>query len=255
MAYDLYKDEINNEGDSQRIEKDLSVFEGEISEIINKRILALDEFALTTKECESLKLFFAIMAFRSKHAVKQFEGMVGTNREFYEKYQPDGNMAHFWKRNLGALAKCRTIDDVLNNQVIDDPIKLFMFRDTQGLAGIYPVVIERRGEEDFVLGDVYPVNLRGELEGVISLDMFSMYPLSPKRMLLLALNGVKGARQEVRILDEGTLRKPAFINDETMRIKVKKVYVQIVRELNEMALKESPTGVVMIDSSRVTLNI
>ena len=189
VTRNLYRDTINHPDEPVKIEKDLARFENEASKIIEK--FFDDDVILTTEEDEKLRLFFAIMGFRSERVQKQF----GINadqdyKDFYGFYQEDGNLTDFWKRNLGELVNCRSIKEVLGNPKIDEPIKAFMVRDTYGITGMYFMRIEKRGKEDFVLSDAYPGVMEGLLDNGVGLPLYYLYPLSKQIMILLIANGV-----------------------------------------------------------------
>lgn len=91
-------------------------------------------------------------------------------------------MLDLWKRNLGYLVNCRSLKDVIEHDKIDDPIKLFFIRDTWGVTGLYFIVVERRDCSDFIIGDSYPVVVDGILPNGISLNLFSIVPISVERV-------------------------------------------------------------------------
>lgn len=72
MVKNLYRDEINNADNPTKIEKDLAVFENEVSRIIKDKFLSGRDIILTLQEDQKLKLFFAIMGFRSKETNHKF---------------------------------------------------------------------------------------------------------------------------------------------------------------------------------------
>ena len=231
MYRNLYRDEINNPNDPTKIEKDLSVYEREVSEILN-RFLVGDDFVITVDEEEKVKLFFAIMAFRSKTTSKKFRAQLSEqSKEFYSFYQEDGNMTDMWKRNLGALVKCRSIKEVMDSKDVDDPIKVFMMRDSFGIFGLHLVIGERRGKEDFFLSDVYPLSFEGESINNIRITMYSIIPSSPSRVLIMASNGVENAPFSVRVFSEEFLKKPPIING-LIKLHVKKLYQREVEFIN-----------------------
>ena len=157
MARNLYRDELNSPDEPTKIEKDMARFENEASQIITGRFLDKDELSITLEEDEKLKLFFAIMSFRSKITSNKFGAEASDeNKAFYSRYQKDGNLADFWKRNLGNLVNCRSLKEVWDHNGIDDPIKVFFQRDTLGYWGLYFVVVERRGPIDFIISDADP---------------------------------------------------------------------------------------------------
>ena len=247
----LYKDESDQYGDPQQIEKDLSKFESDMAPII-KRLLTGDTIEITEDEVDSLKLFFAIMAFRSKRTYLHFLNMDPDSKDFFGQYQKDGDIGAFWKRNLGLLTQHRLYRDVIADERIDFPIKIFMFRDTQALLGMYPIIVERRGQRDFLLGDTYPTVQTGEGPDGFPTPMYSFYPLSPNRMLVLAANGVQWAGDDVRLFDKSVLVRPfpKAGDRDTIILKVKKIYEPTVRELNELAADTALEGYAMQNPMR-----
>lgn len=224
MVRNLYRDDTNNIENPTKIESDLACFESEVAQIINKRFLDNNDILITLEEDEKLKIFFAIMAFRSKATSDKFGiGASDENKTFYSKYQKNGDLSDFWKRNLGKLVNCRSLREVLSHEGIDEPIKFFFIRDTFGYFGLYFIVAERRGLIDFIISDVYPTVVYGEMDGGMKLHMYSMFPISSDRIVLLAANGVEGASRNVAVFSDEILKKPKLnTNKRTIRIHVKK---------------------------------
>lgn len=189
MVKNLYRDDINNSDDIMKIEKDMARFESETIKIIAERFLKRDEI---------LKLFFAIMAFRSKSTSKMFSTEASEkNKVFYSTYQKNGNLDEFWRRNLGNLINCRSMREVREHKKIDASIKAFFLWDTYGLTGLYFAVAERRGPLEFLISDVYPTLITGTTVWGTELHMYSICPTSPDRIILLVSNGVLGAPKSV----------------------------------------------------------
>ena len=253
MKRNLYRDDINNPDNPTKIEKDMACFENEVSQIIKKGFLNRDEVSITLEEDERLKIFFAIMAFRSKNAGEKFGIQISDeSRDFYSKYQSDGNFTDFWKRNLGNLVNCRSLREVMDHVEIDDPIKLFFCRDTFGYFGRYFIIIERRGPIDFVIGDAYPTVISGVMDSGLELQMYSIFPISPDRVLLLADNGVKGAPRNIAVFSNEVLKKPRLNSDRgIITIRVKKVYESEVRYVDSVLEKESHEGFAFRNRERV----
>ena len=153
----LYRDERAHPDEPTKIESDLSRYEGEIAMLLKKKFYKGDEFTISFNEEEKLKLFLAIMAFRNRHTNTAF-GKDADPRllKFYEPYLKDGNMNDLWKKNLGLLVNCRSIKEVLNHKEMDEPFKHLVFMTGFGLTGTHLIVAERRGKEDFVVGDHFP---------------------------------------------------------------------------------------------------
>ncbi|MDE7233199.1 MAG: DUF4238 domain-containing protein, partial [Lachnospiraceae bacterium] len=190
---------------------DLARFESEVSKIIKERFLKGNEIAITLEENDKLLLFFALMGFRSKITRNSFGDRASEkNKALYSYYQKDGNLSDLWKRNLGKLVNCRSLEEILNHKEIDDPIKGFMYRDIVGLYGCYFIVAERRGAFDFVISDSYPTVITGSMENGLELILYSIFPISPDRVILIAANGVTGAPQSVTVFDDEVLKRPKW---------------------------------------------
>lgn len=119
----FYRDDINNENDPMKLEKDFAKFESEVSRIFRKFLNGKD-IIISIAEYEEMQFFFALMMFRGKNRMNEFSGEVSDDfRKFYSHYQKDENFNDFWKRNLGYLANCRSIYEVMEHPQIDDPMK------------------------------------------------------------------------------------------------------------------------------------
>lgn len=245
MEKNLYRDEINHSDNPTKVEKDLARFENEISQIINGRFRNDKEITLTFDEEERLRMFFAIMGFRSKNASNIFsENASRQNKEFYSYFQGNDNLQDFWKRNLGYIINCRTVEEILNHENIDIPIKICFQRDTLGFFGMYFVVVERKENEDFIIGDAYPVIDNGLLGDGLRLQIYSIFPISPSRVILLVSNGAEATPRDVIYLRRGVFTKPKIDNDNmTLTIRVKGLYNDEVRHLNSMVVKNAQEGI------------
>jgi len=233
----LYRDEINSPGEPTKIENDLSAFEREMSEIINKLLVGSD-IVLNIEEYEKTKLFFSIMAFRSSNAYKIFSKRLSKEgEEFFSFYQGNEDFVDFWKRNLGHLVNCRSIKEVLLHDKIDKPIKAFMTRDTFGLTGLFISIVERRGDEDFFLSDIYPLMFSGETPDGKSMLLYSIVPISSERALIFASNGIVSARLQERFFGDNIFRKPMPLGNRQLQLHVKKVYERDVHFINSEIVK------------------
>lgn len=161
-----------------QIEKDLAKYEGEAAKTIKKFLLG-NEIAITDQENESLILFLAIMGFRSYNTFVSFLNSSDGTKAFYSEWQRDGDLVDLWKRNLGLIVNCRSLKEVWTNPIIDN-VKIFITRDVRGLFGKYFIVLEKRGEENFIIGDCYPVVISGNALN-LHLHMYDYYPLPPNR--------------------------------------------------------------------------
>ena len=222
MSRNLYRDEINNDTDPVKIEKDLAGFESEVSHILRK-FLADREIVLTYEEDEKLKLFFAIMGFRSYNTKKLFnETLTNESINFYSNWQNDKNFDDFWKRNLGYLVNCRSLSEVFENPYIDEPIKVFMFRDTNGFTGTYFAVAEVTEDKRFIIGDTYPITVYGELDYGLKIPIYYILPFSPRRIILIVFNGADATPRDVLGFRPMLLLPPKNISEsQTIKIRVK----------------------------------
>lgn len=221
-------------------------FEGEISKII-KKMLIVDKVVLTKEDDEKIKLFLAIMGFRNHRTKYNFaEEMSSVSKDMYLQYQENGDFLDLWKRNLGYLVNCRTGKDVINHTEIDEPIKVFMMRDIYGVFGTYLVIVEKREEEGFVVGDTYPAVVTGTHANGWSLHMYSINPISPSRAVLLVSNGAEGVPREVLEFRSSILSKPKIhLEDGSVAIRVKKIYPEEVRVINNMTIHAAQKGYVI----------
>lgn len=253
MFRNLYRDDINNINNPMKIEKDMARFESEVAQIIKERFLNENEISITLDEDEKLKLFFAIMAFRSKITSDNFGiGASNESKTFYSVYQKNGDLSDFWKRNLGNLVNCRSLKEVLSHKGIDEPIKIFFFRDIFGYFGLYFIVAERRGQIDFIISDVYPTLIYGETDAGKELSMYSICPISPDRIIILAANGTEGAPKSVATFSDEFLKKPKLNpNKKIIKIHVKKMYENEVRYVNSMVIRAAYEGFAFKSEDRV----
>ncbi len=257
MVKNLYRDDINNPDEPTKIEKDLARFESEISKIITERFLKKDEIIITLEEDEKIKLFFAIMAFRSKITSNKFgTGASDECKEFYSVYQKNGDLSDFWKRNLGNVINCRSLKEICNHKGIDKPIKIFFQRDMFGYFGLYFVVAERRGTTDFIISDAYPTIISGVSDRGIQLHMYYIFPISPNRIILLAANGVQGASRKLTVFSSEVLKKPKWNPyNNSLTFRVKKVYENEVKYVNSVLINEAYEGFVFRDKSRIAISV
>ena len=240
MEKQLYDDNINNYNFPQQIEKDLSIFENEIALIINNKFLKENTFKLSQEEFDKLSLFFAIMAFRNINTKEQFLNYSTKSKESFSIYQPDLNYIDFWKRNLCYLVKCRSLDEVIKNKKIDDPIKLFMTRDIFNFTGKYFLLFEKRGKNSFIIGDCYPTDITGDF---LNMHSYSYFPISPDRLLLIVSKGVESIPSGILTLDKKDLK--CQLND--LSISVKKLYDDKINKINDDIIKNCKIGYILTE--------
>lgn len=230
------------------IEKSLSKFESEVAPIIKK--LATDKCIVLSKEDdEKLKVFFALMTFRNKDAKTFFTSEMSDNdKKIYYKYQKDCNYENLWKKNVGLIAVCRSYEEIENNQLIDFPIKVFMKRDIKSLYGTHFRIWEKLTNENekFILGNFYPVVIKSDF---CNLHMFSYFPLSPSRILVLISNGVEGVPDDVGFFKKKLCQTPS----DDLNIKTQKIYKKGIRKINNDIISNSKEGIVFTDKRQINL--
>ncbi len=241
--YDLYRDEANNPDDPVKIERDLAKYEGEIASLFKAKIYSGDNITLTVEEEEKLKLFIAIMKYRNARANKIFSDKVPDDlKKAIKSAFPDGKPNDIWKKNLGYLANCRSLKEVLDHPYIDDCFKFYVFFYSSGVFGTFLIVAERRGKSEFVLGDSFPYDHLLVAKDGLRLPIFSYFPISPERIIILASNEIKRVDPSTRVINEGLLRKP-MKSGGTIKISVKKIYEDDVNFINSFALKNAKDGI------------
>ena len=240
MEKNLYRDEINNADAPVQIESDLAKYESEIAKLIKSKFLSGRKIELTKDEDAMLKLFFAIMSFRNISTKEQFSGKSSKEfKDFYNCFQKNEDLEDFWKRNLGNLVKCRSMIEVQNNPNIDEPIKLFMQRDTNGLIGRYIKVIESKEGEGFILGDCYPLIIFG---ATLPLPLYDICPISPNRAIIFAnLEASRASRDEL-ILRQGIFDLPKINENGNSVIITKRLFLEEVQFINREINKNSYKG-------------
>lgn len=255
MVRNLYRDEINIPENPTEIESDLAKYENEISQILKEKFLEGEKIELTSKEDDKLKLFFAIMSFRSKATNQMFgEHMTQNAKKHYKNYQKNGDFQDLWKRNLGYIVKCRSIKEIIEHPDIDDPFKFFFYRDTIGISGLITVIVEPKEAESFLVGDTYPVDVRGVVDSGREIPLYGIFPISRNRVVLIVESGAREAPREVTHFRNCIFNPPSF-NQETdlIRIRVKKLYPEEVRYINGEIFKTSNDGVASSDKNTISL--
>lgn len=239
MSPFLYMDEKNNPEDRMKIEHDFAEYEREVSKLINGKLSNEDAVAISEEEDDKLKLFFALMGFRSKRTSEVFSVNTSTvNKPVFSLYQKDGDYSDLWKRNLGQLVNCRSLKEVRNNPQIDDMIKAFMRRDTYGYFGRHFSLVECQEPYEFIISDCYPTEIKGDI-GII----YDIFPLSPQRALLSVCNGAEGTPLDVRVLRERAFMQPNPAHDGRKRIISTKLNEKEIIHINTMIAKEAEIGI------------
>lgn len=254
MERNLYRDLINDENPT-KIEEDFARYEDEVARIINERFVDKDEFILTQNENEKLKLFFALMSFRAKTTQELFKkGLSTDSKKIYSSWQKNYDFEDFWKRNLGKLVKCRSLEQVINSTEIDEPIKVFFIRDTHGFFGKYFCVAEPKDIGEFVLSDCYPVVLRGSCKtlyvGSCEVGVYDIFVISPQRVILFANAGCDSISRDLLGLRPLVVGKPVNKNNELI-FRVKKLYLEEIETLNDLIIKHAKVGYIFRGEKRI----
>ena len=132
MNIDMYRDEENHQENPVFIENSLSIFESEIANLINNKLLNDKEIIITRAELESLRIFLSLLSFRSDLRMNQYK-----NKMFDESTKnilggDDVDFIDLWKREIEELSKCRSYKDIEENQNISGIIKMDFLNDIRG---------------------------------------------------------------------------------------------------------------------------
>ena len=133
MNIDMYRDEENHQENPVFIENSLSIFESEIANLINNKLLNDKEIIITRAELESLRIFLSLLSFRSDLRMNQYK-----NQMFDESTKKilggdDVDFIDLWKREIEELSKCRSYKDIEDNENIDDIIKMEFLNDIEDI--------------------------------------------------------------------------------------------------------------------------
>ena len=240
---DLYRDDKNNPLLPVEIEKDLSSLENQASVII-KKFMNGNEIIISKKEEQILRVFLFVMCFRSKRTKDSFVKNISEfDKSLYSQFQKDGNMESWWKRNLGALAKCRNDNDVLENNDIDPFVKCYFSLDTNGLLGSYFMIYRIKGKDKLILSDTYPLTDTYTNGLFMKLKNFYM-PISPERILILVKNFFGNLPPSYLLPNEQFLIRPIEKDDKYI-YKVGKQFKNFVQEFNGCCINDSVTGYIL----------
>jgi hypothetical protein len=244
MERNLYRDITNNK-DELEIEKEFSKFEREISDILNKQFYNEKYIYITLEEHEKIKLFYALMGFRSINTIDYYKNNHDEQFEkIFSQYQSDKDFEKLWKRNLKEIVKCRSFTEVSFNYNVDDLIWLLMLNDTTGPFG-YIKIVETEKEE-FILSDSYPIVEYGPNEKGFDVDYYALYPISSKRAILLIYDGVeKNINFEDSILTKGFFTRPKVV-DGKLEFYVKKMKDEQVDYFNQKIKENAKIGIVSL---------
>ena len=272
----MYKD-TSNIDDPLEIEHNLSILENEISTLINSKIKNNEkEIILTRSELEKLRIFFAILTFRTNVRKEQYK-----NNDFNEltrnmllKFQPDGDFLSLWKKELLALSKCKTYFDIINSKDIDDLIK----EDFLALLKHYFMTFVDTRDLEFIIGDVYPTTEAFPIENNEGhFHMHYIFPISEKRCILLNhvlfLKGNENNPHALKYLYRSNIKgnilgepvttyfngfnfdKTIFDCKDIFKYEIKEVNDNIVIYINLLMLNECKDGFIFKNKEKVISSI
>ncbi len=236
----LYRSEELFSKDPNQVEKDLALYEAEMRDVIVNKILNYkDNIVLSVKEIDSLKLFCAIFSLRSVIVRDAF-----INR--YPKENSEGK--NKWLYNLSKVVKCRSVQEVLNDNEIDEYIKKSIARDTENTSGTYFSFAETRGKLDFILSDSYPTYI-WESYGKYAFGIVYIFPLSPNFVMFLFNKAFKNDEFFSKFQ-----KLPRQKGNNEFLFNIKKIYEQDVKFINNFSVEFSKKGFAFKDIKRIKLD-
>ena len=251
---DLYRDEKNHPEQPTKVEDDLARLEGEIAPIL-KKFYTGSEIVISRADEEKLKLFLAIMAFRNRKAKNVFDEKTDPRiKEAYKPYLKDESLEDMWKKNLGLIVNCRSLDEVIDNTEINELFKFSLLITTFGITGTHLIVAERRGKEDFVICDSYPAFQTAVHGDGTRWPLLNYFPITPTRVIIVAINDIDVVPQKARHISESLFRRPTISSDgKSIKITVKKIYESDVKFINSFSWLYAKDGAVFIDDNKVEI--
>lgn len=265
MNWNMYRDEENHKDNPTLIESSLSIFEQEIAELINKKMLSGNEIILTRTELESFRIFLSLLSFRSDLRMNQYKDKQfnPATLSILKKYEKDENFENLWKMEIEELSKCRTYKQIEDSKVIDSIIKTDFLTD---LKGKYMTFVDARGG-DFLISDVYPTLEIFPISQDINIHLHCLYPLSATRLLLL--NHIMFKQETYDSMFE-TMKKFSQIKGDLIAppknyytngmlynqsdrfiYRVRKIYGSDVEYINALLLNEARVGLAFKNRARV----
>ena len=88
----------------------------------------------------------------------------------------------------------------------------------------------------------------------MKLKLYSIFPISPDRAILLTANGACGAPKNLAVFSNEVLRKPKLnLDRNSITIRTRKIYENEVRYVNSVLMDEAQEGIAFRDKDRVML--
>lgn len=247
MEKNLNKDEINHKDNPMWIEEELSYFENKVAPII-KKFNTENEIVLLTEDIFTLRIFLFIMMFRSKHVRNEFLRFNDNDIEIYKLYQDFENSEDLWKKNLAALTQCRNAQDIKKLRDINPIIleKCF-FQFTQ----YYTTIVEKRGNTNFIISDVYPTIYYREIKNVL-FPVCLFFPISLDRLLVLNYLENDKIFKTDSVINKNISYppKPHDYKIKSIKLEVKKIYEPQVKLLNKVIYDNAVEGVIVSNYDR-----
>ena len=267
----MYRDETNNADDPTIIERSFSVFEREMSELINGKILNQKKVEINRTELESLRIFLELLSFRSDSRMKQYKekNFDRITKDILKSSQPNEDFEDLWKKELLALTKCRSYEDIEKNKELDGVVKLEFIN---SIEGYYMTIIEARGGE-FLLSDIYPtVEVYHGIVGDLYLHQF--FPISPTKALVLnSIAFRKDADKSDPVVREmidisrfkgNAMKVPSnnykfarniHVPEDRFSYTPVKVYKKEVEYINALVLNEARIGLMFRDTEKIASSV
>ena len=185
------------------------------------------------------------MGFRAKNSEAQYGSKkTKDTKKFFRLYNDDGSMTPLWRKTLSALVKCRTIEEIKNSDNIDQSVKNFISRDVFGYFGNYAVVAKCKDAANLFVGDAYPSIVNGLLKNGLPLHLYSVFPISPDRVIMIASIGIEEAPANILSVRHLIFKQPSLNENGLIKIRVRGLYEEEVKHLNEMTIENSSDGFV-----------
>ena len=269
MNWHMYRDEENHKDNPTQIESSLSVFEKEIAELINGKMLSGTDIILTRTEMESFRIFLSLLSFRSDSRMNQYKDKKFDPATYaiLKQYAQDENFENLWKMEIDELSKCRTYKQIEESKVIDPIIKQDFSNDFKGM---YMTFVDARGGE-FLLSDIYPTLEIFPMRPGVNIHMHCLYPLSATRLLVLnhimfkqetndfmlemmkSFSHIKG---NLLVLPKHDYKNGVIYNqDDKFIYKANKIYSSDVEYINDLFLNEARVGIAFKNRDRVLNSI
>ena len=103
----------------------------------------------------------------------------------------------------------------------------------------YLILLEKRGQEEFLIGDCYPCVITGDIKNI---HLYDFFPISSERIIILASRGVESLHSSVRTFNKSNLKQP-IIKGDKVTIKVTNIYQNEIKYINQIIINNSKIGV------------